>query len=234
MGQRPCRVLEKIPSCNDDLVEQWTQNFADMKYVCDKPWATSIREVKKLYNQYKKNAEALKPSAEALLRCAENSTSALEQLVKKRNQNQFDRLEGTLKQGVASVSDELKRLNYSTVTIGLATSAAALVGVISDIGIAIDITSSKSPVRGYVTLGYSVGPALGAEGSVQVGFSTAKNNKLEGDGQGIVAGAGAEVSKSLGMEFSYKGKLMRVVFGAGAGPGLKAGASYGRTYTAQF
>lgn len=88
------------------------------------------------------------------------------------------------------------------ITIGFTADAQAIAGVNSEMGIAIDLNGR--PIKGYSTVGWSVGLALGGEAGVTVGIWGDDNDKIDGKAQGVVMGMSAAFAGGgAGMWFSY-------------------------------
>jgi len=252
-NQRPCKLWERIPSCNPGLAE----DFLKGRCVGPKPVAapaamTDAARARAIADAHAATAGKLRGVATCIAQPARKARLAA--AAKSRDVAAADRLlgecidEGNLSMlrsvpaaarphMAAAAGRSCGAGAYQMLTVGLVgPSAAVIVGAGVEVGFAFDISGcGRRSTRFYTTYGWSVGPAInGGVDLVPVGLSMSP--VVQGHSQSIgwvfsgkvVAGAAVGAWKDAG-----SGAFDGVSFALGLGGGADLGSTH-RTETRLF
>lgn len=168
--------------------------------------------------------EALAPLAEAVI--AElNDTERGRRVVELVKQERFEEAAIALSElgSFGRFQRAARAAGFETFTLGVSGDMSLAVGYVSEIGMAVDL-EHEGPVRGYATIGYTLGLSAGADVGLAMGLWTAENDALSGDSWGSVAAAAPGGGASAGAWFNYDEAYNR---GLGAFQGVTFTPSYG-------
>lgn len=132
---------------------------------------------------------------------------------------------------------------FKTVTIGIGADGSLAVGVVGEIGIAIDVENAladrpEDGARAYITYGLTAGASAGGDGTIGIGMWRATPAQIAGDTWGIVgAAASGPYGGSAGLwfapdteQFAGAGDLSGVTVGGSVGVSVEVGElNYTRT-----
>ncbi|MEZ6030833.1 MAG: hypothetical protein R3C46_13920 [Hyphomonadaceae bacterium] len=149
--------------------------------------------------------------------------------------------------GLSAYDEVMQAANAAgmkTITIGVGGDCSSVVGYVSELGIAIDVAKGlqnrpESGLRGYSTIGYTVGLSIGCDVSLGFGMWKADNNNIGGDGWGAVVAAVPGGGASVGAWFDYSdanrglGALQGITFAPSYGVSVEIG-EINRVKTVQF
>ena len=222
MGQRPCFVWERIPSCDAGLVENL------LAHRCESPGAEGALA---------SNAQTVAADLEDLLVTLGGyvgcfDAKALERAVRAADSSYAASLEGSScmkKMGALAASR-----GYQTVTVGISGGGSFVFGGFVDTGFAFDTAGTREPTL-YQTKAISLGFQAGGGVGVSIGLYKGGNavDTRGSDTQGFTFEAGAGAGAGVGIWYDYDGRLDGVSVSAIAGASGKAGA-YNRINTAYY
>jgi ribosome modulation factor len=255
-GQRPCKVWERVPSCDKGLYESFKEKECRRRQVLaqcggegQRPcrvWeripscneglsenlmSDSCRKPEKLLTSARRimdeSADILEIAGQAALCLWTGHKGLLTQAGRHKDDKAAMRLlDGTC---LAHTMREAKRKGYRTLTVGIAADAAKGFGVSGEVGVAYD-TAFEKPLTFYHSVGISAGAQAGAGLSVAIGVLRAANDDIAGDGHGFVMGAKKLQGLGAGVWFGYDGEYEGTTAVSGFGGGANAFA-YNRTTT---
>ncbi len=257
-GQRPCKLWERVPSCNKGLYE----NFKRKK--CLRRKAKTAKRC---------GAEGQRPCRlwERVPSCNRGLAEDLLENRCRKSKRLLAKARRTLKTaaGVLSIGSQAaiclatghmglltqagrhrdanagmwllqstclghvmraaRKKGYRTLTVGIAADAAQGLGASAEVGIAYD-TAFKKPLVFYRSRGVSVGAQAGAGISVAISVLRAANDRIAGKGHGYVMGAKKLKGGGAGVWFNYDGDFEGATVMNAFGAGANAFA-YNRTRT---
>ncbi len=194
-GQRPCYVIERIPSCDAGLVEDFTRHRCVPR--SEIPKSEFERLADSVVRQHK-------PMLEALIRFGTS-------LAQPGNRALFDSGEflrmverGDLEGLAARIG--LPRFQNTMREIGDAMPKTLMVGVVIDGGVGIGGSMERgvafplapgARARSYRTFGVSMGLITGGSGSIALSLARATPSEIVGESRGLAAGAGKSVVHGL-------------------------------------
>jgi hypothetical protein len=226
-NQRPCKVWERIPSCNVNLKEDFAKGIC-VAVNCGKKHGRPCTVVERipscdadLVENFLKgrcvpsaDAERHRIADEKLKQIGGFITSKVQFATQVANNSQVrSSLNAGNKTAVAqainpsSVGATQMPDGYllRTLTVGATASGKFLfVGTSGGAGVAIDLKGER-PVYAYATGDYSFGPGLAAGGGIDVGFWVCQNNKIGGDSWGVEFGVDDLAAAYVGAASLKKG-----------------------------
>ena len=251
-NQRPCKLWERIPSCNPGLAEDFLRGrCVAAKPVAGTPAVTDATRARAIADAHAATAGKLRGVSACIAQSARKARFVA--AARSRDGAAADRILGecldagalaairvvpsAARPYVPAAGGSCGAGSYQTLTIGLiGPSAAVIVGASVEAGFAFDISGcGRRPTRFYETHGWSVGPAINA-GVDLIPLGLSMSPVVQGRSRSlgwvftgkIVAGAAVGAWKD-----ADSNKFDGISFAAGVGGGADLGSTH-RTETNIF
>ena len=218
----PCKIWERIPSCDRGLVEDFLAGKCLQAGQAD--------GLARIATQILSDASGLIRIATTALSCIDSKN--LEHAIRRNDPVFAKRLMAI--QCFINVKRVALDEGYSTLTVGLSGGGSFVLGTFLDTGFAFDLTGKREPTL-YQTKAISIGFQAGIGAGLNIGVYKSSNavNTAGSDAQGLTFEAGAGVGGGAGVWFDYEGRLDGLSISAIAGASGKAGA-YNRINTSYY
>jgi hypothetical protein len=225
LNKRPCLIVERIPSCNRGLVEDFLIN----KCVRN---STSLRRLaNQCFRRWKPVAKAMTSIAGCMV--TSGITGRLGAALKGRRSAAVNGMlfNGPCGSKIQQVARVLRAAGLRTMTLGVGSDVAVGIGANSEFFVAVDtaLLSGGRPGRVrvtrpyfYETLGWQLGVALGGSVNAVVGAYRPTPARLAGNGQGFSFSAKVFGGGGGALSLDYSPACTGLSVHAGAGEEVNA------------